>query len=611
MDAWRHTLSQFRELFNGLAPTQRLTLAAAPLLLVAALGLAWRGQADPAEVAVLAGKVFSPEELKAARALLTAEGLAPIRLERSGSGQQILVAADRLPLCNALLSASTRRNEPGHDEFDKALDESPWMPRSDRQRQEQIDSARSRQVGRMLEQIPEVAEARVLFQRSKGRGFATDASMSATVSVKPREGRDLSPGLYRHVRRAVAGAWGMPESNVTVLNTATGVTVRESDDVAQLTTAQVPSPPNQAALPDGSTNSGDPPPRDSNRQRTVRDRFDLARMDHWAVPAGVTGTLGILGIVVLRRRSRTIESALLVEPAPPPSEVATDLPNEMPPAASPPPATPPAGTESNVGEPPLSAERLPRLDLFVEGESTETGDGKAPPESSPVPFGFLHSRGPDTILSFITDEHPQTIALIVSQLPAELAVRVLGGLPSTRRMEVVRRVAGIEQTSPEVIRDLEQSLSQRMLADRVRPLTRPGDALTGSNPPAEAGGTSQRVVLAQLERRHPELFDQIRRHMFSFEKLIELGEASLAGLMQHVNPDHWPLALMGAADDLKSRILKSLPISTAEQVVQEMQNLGPVRVSDVAASQQQIVDVLHRLEEQGLLDVGLRIPIPA
>lgn len=712
MQAWRHTWSQFRDLFNGLAPGQRLTLVALPVLVIAALGMALRGNSQPVESAVLSGKVFSSDELKVARAALEAEGLTQFRLDEStGTGRRILVAPELLARCNSILSPRTGRSD---DELDKALDESPWMARSDRQRQDQIDAARSKKVSRMLEEIPGIAEAQVLFQRSKPRGFSGDAPMSATVSVKPRDGAELSAGLYHHLRRAVAGAWGMPEANVTVLNTATGITVRQTDEADQpdvrradenrrlassyrsriaealdfipnvvITVALEPGPSlhpssagGSAPLPDSirvavsipndyyrsvarQEGAAESSPRGLQSQlaqlqtRVERDvaqtvarllpasghnapqavvsvnsydrlrddprptpatRAGVARpaLEEWAVPAGLAGgVLGMFGFVLIRRR-RKVGSAITVD-----SESAPERAGNVPAAGSaisptisdpvPMPAKPPAGA-SDDSHPGRESSRLDRL---LEGERLEDAAGFAPPESSAVPFGFLHNRGPEMVLSFITDEHPQTIALILSQLPPELAAQVLGGLPSTRRLDVVRRVAAIEQTSPEVIRDLEQTLSQRLLGERVRFSGRNGDVAVAPPMVAESAQGSQRLILAQLEQKHPELFDQIRQRLFSFENLIDLDGNSLARLLRNVDPGQWPLALMGAADDLKSRILKALPIPAAESVVQELQSLGPVRVSDVAAAQQQIVEILHRLEEQGAIDVGWRISAPS
>ncbi|MSR59279.1 MAG: hypothetical protein EXS05_16820 [Planctomycetaceae bacterium] len=725
MEAWRRTLSQFRDLFNGLAPSQRLTLAALPLVIVTALGMAMHGGTDSAEAAVLSGKVFSPDELKVAQAALEAEGLTPFRLdEPTGAGRRILVAPELIARCNSILTPSGSRTGHAAAELDKALDENWLLARSDRQRQDQIDVAKSRQVSRMLEEIPEIAEAQVLFQRSKPQGFAGKVSMSATLSVKPRDSAELLPGLYHHLRRAVAGVWGMPEANVTVLNTATGITVRQTDDadvhdfqradddrrlsssyrskiaealafipnvvIAVAIEPRTDGPsrePGQslesrsargAELPPGSIHVAVSIPKDYYRSvarqedtggssaRALQSRLvqlqarierdvaqtvarllpaselnapetavsvnsydrlhddgsptnaaqaGLARLalDEWAVPAGLAGgVVGTLGLVLIRRRRRKDDSATTVDSATAQTAakgatatqtaISTALPREAP-------DDPIPHADAKVG---LVANRASsRIDRLLEGEHAAQSNARALPKASAVPFGFLHNRGPETVLSLITDEHPQTIALILSQLPPELAAQVLGGLPSTRRLDVVRRVAAIEQTSPEVIRDLEQSLSQRLLGERVRFTNRKGDFASAAPTGAAPGHGSQQMILEQLEQKHPELFDQIRQRMFSFENLIDLDGNSLARLLQSVDPGQWSLALMGAADALKTRIVKSLSIPAAELVIQEMQSLGPVRVSDVAAAQQQIVDALHRLEEQGAIDVGWQISAPS
>ena len=218
---------------------------------------------------------------------------------------------------------------------------------------------------------------------------------------------------------------------------------------------------------------------------------------------------------------------------------------------------------------------------------------------SSVPFGFLHKAGPENLLTFVVEEHPQTIALILSHLPANLAAQVLSGLPSTKQLEVVRRVATMEQTSPEVVRDVEKSLEGRMTSTFNQQLEKAGGVSSVAQMLNVTDRMTNKSILESLEQESPELVDQIRRLMFVFDDLMKLDDKSIQALLKEVENAQWALSLKGASEELKAKIMGNLSQRAAAMLQEEIQYLGPVRVSDVEAAQQAIVDTVRRLEDAG------------
>ena len=223
---------------------------------------------------------------------------------------------------------------------------------------------------------------------------------------------------------------------------------------------------------------------------------------------------------------------------------------------------------------------------------------------SSVPFGFLQKAGPENLLTFISEEHPQTIALILSHVPSTLAAEVLAGLPSNKQMEVVRRVANMEQTSPEVVRDVETSLEVRMSSAFNQQLEKAGGVQTVAQILNVADRMTNKGILENLEQEDPELVEQIKRLMFVFDDLMKLDDKSIQVLLKEVENSQWAMALKGASEDLKQKIMGNLSQRAAAMLQEEMEYLGPVRVSDVEAMQQVIVDAVRRLEDAGEIVVA-------
>jgi flagellar motor switch protein FliG len=223
---------------------------------------------------------------------------------------------------------------------------------------------------------------------------------------------------------------------------------------------------------------------------------------------------------------------------------------------------------------------------------------------SSVPFGFLQKAGAENLLTFVSEEHPQTIALIMSHLPAALAAEVLGGLPSTKQIEVVRRIASMEQTSPDVVRDVEASLESRMTSTFNQQLETAGGVQTVAQILNVTDRMTNKGILENLEQDDAALADEIKRLMFVFEDLLKLDNKAMQALLKEVDNSQWATALKGAGEEIRQKVLGNLTQRAAEMLKEEIEYLGPVRVSDVEAVKRQIVDVVRRLEEAGEISVA-------
>lgn len=221
-----------------------------------------------------------------------------------------------------------------------------------------------------------------------------------------------------------------------------------------------------------------------------------------------------------------------------------------------------------------------------------------------VPFAFLQKAGADNLLTFISEEHPQTIALIMSHLPAPLAAEMLSGLASNKQLDVIRRVANMEQTNPEVIADVERTLQARMTNTFSQSLEKRGGVPMVAQILNVTDRMTNKGILESLEQEDAELADEIRRLMFVFDDLLKLDDKAIRSLLKEVENSQWAIALKGASDEIRQKIFGNLSQRAAETLKEEMEFLGPIRLTDVEGVQQQIVDIVRRLEDSGEIVVA-------
>lgn len=216
-----------------------------------------------------------------------------------------------------------------------------------------------------------------------------------------------------------------------------------------------------------------------------------------------------------------------------------------------------------------------------------------------TPFAFLQKAETQNLLAFIQDEHPQTIALIVSHMPYHKASEILAALPAPKQVEVVKRVANMEQTNPEIISEVEKGLETRLSSMLTQSFEKIGGVETVAEMLNFVDRTTEKDIMEGLEAEDSDLVDEIRRMMFVFEDMLLVNDKGIQSVLKEIDNDELALALKTASEDLKQKIFDNMSERAVSLISEEMEFMGPVRVSDVESAQQRIVDVVRKLEDTG------------
>jgi len=218
----------------------------------------------------------------------------------------------------------------------------------------------------------------------------------------------------------------------------------------------------------------------------------------------------------------------------------------------------------------------------------------------------LQKTDPQQLAKFLETEHPQTIALILAHLPPQKASEILVGLPSQKQIEVVKRVATMEQTSPDVIKEVERGLEHRLSDIVSQTFEKAGGIDTVAEMLNLADRSTEKGIMEGLEAEDPDLVEQIRRLMFVFEDILLVNDKGIQSVLKEVDNEELSLALKTASQELKDKIFKNMSERAAQLIAEDMQYMGPVRVSDVESAQQKIVDIVRRLEDAGEIVIAGR-----
>ncbi len=222
------------------------------------------------------------------------------------------------------------------------------------------------------------------------------------------------------------------------------------------------------------------------------------------------------------------------------------------------------------------------------------------------PFSFLQKTESENLLTFIQDEHPQTIAMILAHLPPSKSSEILVGLAASKQMEVVGRIANMEQTSPEVIKEVERGLEHRLSGIVGARLAKVGGVEHVAEMLNLADRSTEKSILEALEAEDPDLVEQIRRLMFVFEDILLVNDKGIQAVLKEIDNEDLALALKTASDELKDKIFKNMSERAQQLIGEDMEYMGPVRLSDVEGAQQKIVDVVRRLEDAGEIIIAGR-----
>ena len=215
------------------------------------------------------------------------------------------------------------------------------------------------------------------------------------------------------------------------------------------------------------------------------------------------------------------------------------------------------------------------------------------------PFEFVRKTDPSQLLNFIQDEHPQTIAMILSYLTSAQAALVIGALPPEKQADVAKRIAMMDRTSPDVIKEVERVLEKKLSSLVNQDYTIVGGVDAIVNILNTVDRTTEKHIMESLDIEKPELADEIRKKMFVFEDILLLDDRAIQRVLRDVDNADLGVALKAANEEVQNVIFKNLSKRLAAMIKEDMEFMGPVRMKDVEEAQQKIVSVIRKLEDAG------------
>ena len=213
------------------------------------------------------------------------------------------------------------------------------------------------------------------------------------------------------------------------------------------------------------------------------------------------------------------------------------------------------------------------------------------------PFEFVRKADAAQLLNFIQDEHPQTIALILSYLSPGQAAIIVSALPPDRQADVTKRIAVMDRTSPDVIKEVEKVLESKLssLVNQDYTIIGGVDAVVEILNTVDRG--TEKHIMETLEIEEPELADEIRKKMFVFEDILLLDDRAIQSVLRDVDNSDLAIALKGSNEEVQNAIFNNLSKRLAVMIKEDMEFMGPVRMKDVEEAQQKIVNIIRKLED--------------
>jgi flagellar motor switch protein FliG len=244
------------------------------------------------------------------------------------------------------------------------------------------------------------------------------------------------------------------------------------------------------------------------------------------------------------------------------------------------------------------------LEAALGGEQAKEVVSKIVTAMQVVPFEFLKKADPHQVLSFIQDEHPQTIALILAYMPLSNASLILAKLAPELRADVAARIATMDQTPPEVIRRVEQVLEKKVSSILNQEMTQAGGPKALVDLLNRVDRSTERLIIESLTENNPELAETIKNMMFVFEDIINLDDRAIQAILREIDMKELATALKGVGIEVQNKIFKNMSERAVGMLKEDMEFMGPVRLRVVEEAQQKIVGVIRRLEEAGEIVVG-------
>ena len=217
------------------------------------------------------------------------------------------------------------------------------------------------------------------------------------------------------------------------------------------------------------------------------------------------------------------------------------------------------------------------------------------------PFEFLRKTDPSQLLNFLQNEHPQTIALVMAYLSPDQAGIVMSGLSVDAQADVAKRIALMDRTSPDVIREVERVLEKKLSSLSTQDFTIAGGVPSVVEILNRVDRSTERAIIESLEVDSPELAEEIKQLMFVFEDIIMLDDRSLQLVLREVDNKDLSLAMKATSDEVAEKIYKNMSKRAADMLKEEISYMGPVKIRDVEEAQTKIVNVIRTLEDKGVI----------
>ncbi len=237
------------------------------------------------------------------------------------------------------------------------------------------------------------------------------------------------------------------------------------------------------------------------------------------------------------------------------------------------------------------------LDKALGGDRAQEVISKLTASLQVRPFEFVRKTDPSQLLNFIQDEHPQTIAMILSYLTPAQAAMIMSALSSEVQSDVAKRIATMDRTSPDVVKEVERVLERKLSSLINQDYTIVGGVDAIVNILNTVDRSTEKHIMESLEIEEPELADEIRKKMFVFEDIMLLDDRAIQRVLRDVDNNDLAVALKGANEDVQNTIFKNLSKRLAAMIKEDMEFMGPVRMKDVEEAQQKIVGVIRKLED--------------
>ncbi len=220
------------------------------------------------------------------------------------------------------------------------------------------------------------------------------------------------------------------------------------------------------------------------------------------------------------------------------------------------------------------------------------------------PFDFIRRTDPAHLMNFIQQEHPQTIALILAYLEPQKASIILGSLPQDIQSDVAKRIATMDRTTPEVLREVERVLEKKLSTISSEDFTAAGGVENIVEILNLVDRSTEKKIIEALEEEDAELAEDIKKRMFVFEDIVLLDDRAIQKVLREVDTVELAKALRGVEAEVQDKIFRNMSKRASQLLKEEMEYMGPIRIKDVEETQQKIVSIIRKLEDAGEIVVA-------